>query len=130
MGRRESVCGVIRYRGYSFLDAVLATGVCAEGWNSRATPRPSGRGARLASRAVEPRASLTIAILFSALEIGFATIMARMKTFLVAHGGWSAGWSWKKMHPLMTAAGHRLITPTYTGLGEREHLASPSNDLE
>ena len=51
-------------------------------------------------------------------------------TFLVAHGGWSAGWSSKKMHPLMNAAGHRLITPTYTGLGEREHLASPSNDLE
>ena len=30
----------------------------------------------------------------------------------------------------MSAAGHRLFTPTYTGLGEREHLASPSNDLE
>jgi pimeloyl-ACP methyl ester carboxylesterase len=51
-------------------------------------------------------------------------------TFVVAHGAWSAGWAWKKMHPLMTAAGHRLVTPTYTGLGEREHLASPSNDLE
>ena len=34
------------------------------------------------------------------------------------------------MHPLMAAAGHRLVAPTYTGLGEREHLASPSNDLE
>jgi pimeloyl-ACP methyl ester carboxylesterase len=52
------------------------------------------------------------------------------KTFLVAHGAWSAGWAWKKMHPLMAAAGHRLITPTYTGLGEREHLANPSIDLE
>src|SRR5215467_3737433 len=51
-------------------------------------------------------------------------------TFLVAHGAWQAGWAWKKMHPLMNAAGHRLVTPTYTGLGEREHLASPSNDLE
>jgi pimeloyl-ACP methyl ester carboxylesterase len=51
-------------------------------------------------------------------------------TFLVAHGAWSAGWAWKKMHPLMSASGHRLITPTYTGLGEREHLANPSNDLE
>src|SRR5262245_8841408 len=51
-------------------------------------------------------------------------------TFLVAHGAWSAGWSWKKMHPLMRSAGHRLITPTYTGLGERAHLASPANDLE
>ena len=51
-------------------------------------------------------------------------------TFVVAHGAWSAGWAWKKMHPLMSAAGYRLFTPTYTGLGEREHLASPSNDLE
>src|SRR6478752_2934415 len=51
-------------------------------------------------------------------------------TFLVCTGAWSAGWSWKKMHPLMATGGHRLVTPTYTGLGEREHLASPSNDLE
>ena len=51
-------------------------------------------------------------------------------TILVAHGAWSAGWAWKKMHPLMAAAGHRLVTPTQTGLGEREHLANPSVDLE
>jgi pimeloyl-ACP methyl ester carboxylesterase len=52
------------------------------------------------------------------------------KTFLVCHGAWSAGWAWKKMHPLMAAAGHRLVTPTYTGLGERAHLANPSIDIE
>ncbi len=52
------------------------------------------------------------------------------KTFLVCHGAWSAGWAWKKMHPLMAASGHRLVTPTYTGLGERAHLANPSIDLE
>src|SRR4030081_945027 len=51
-------------------------------------------------------------------------------TFLVCHGAWSAGWAWKKMHPLMSAAGHRLVTPTYAGLGERAHLANPSIDLE
>src|SRR6201746_2205805 len=51
-------------------------------------------------------------------------------TFLVCHGAWSAGWAWKKMHPLMQAAGHRLVTPTYTGLGERAHLANSSIDLE
>jgi pimeloyl-ACP methyl ester carboxylesterase len=55
---------------------------------------------------------------------------ARGSTFLVAHGAWSAGWAWKKMHPLMTAAGHRLITPTCTGLGERAHLSSQAIDLE
>src|SRR3977135_3971889 len=52
------------------------------------------------------------------------------ETFLVCHGAWSAGWAWKKMHPLMAARGYRLVTPTYTGLGEREHLATPSGDLE
>ena len=53
-----------------------------------------------------------------------------LKTFLVVNGDWSAGWAWKMMHPLMCAADHRLLTPTYTGLGERERLASPSNDLD
>jgi pimeloyl-ACP methyl ester carboxylesterase len=56
--------------------------------------------------------------------------MSSSKTFLVCHGAWSAGWAWKKMHPLMSEAGHRLVTPTYTGLGDRQHLANPSIDLE
>src|SRR5258705_3044140 len=59
-----------------------------------------------------------------------ATAQSAGVTFLVCTGAWSAGWAWKKMHPLMSAGGHRLITPTYTGLGDREHWASPSNDLE
>ena len=53
-----------------------------------------------------------------------------MATFLVAHGAWTAGWGWKKMHPLMRAGGHRLITPTLTGLGERAHLATPEVGLD
>ena len=53
-----------------------------------------------------------------------------MATFLVAHGAWSAGWAWKKMRPLLRARGHELFTPTYTGLGERGHLASAAIDLE
>jgi pimeloyl-ACP methyl ester carboxylesterase len=48
---------------------------------------------------------------------------------VLAHGAWSAAWAWKKMRPLMVAAGHQFFAPTYTGLGERAHLASPSNDL-
>src|ERR1700710_180007 len=51
-------------------------------------------------------------------------------TFLVCHGAWSAGWAWKKMHPLMADAGYHLVTPSYTGLGDRAHLANPSIDLE
>ena len=53
-----------------------------------------------------------------------------MADIVIAHGAWSAGWAWKKMRPLMAARGHRLWTPTYTGLGERAHLASPEVDLD
>ncbi|HXD99103.1 MAG TPA: alpha/beta hydrolase [Candidatus Acidoferrum sp.] len=53
-----------------------------------------------------------------------------MATFLVAHGAWSAGWAWKKMRPLLQERGHVLHTPTYTGLGERAHLASRDVTLQ
>jgi len=53
-----------------------------------------------------------------------------MATFLVCHGAWSGGWVWKKMRPLMRARGHELFTPTYTGLGERAHLARPDVGLD
>ena len=53
-----------------------------------------------------------------------------MATFVVAHGAWSAGWAWKKMRPLLRGAGHELWTPTYTGLGERAHLASREVTLD
>jgi pimeloyl-ACP methyl ester carboxylesterase len=50
--------------------------------------------------------------------------------FVVAHGAWSAGWAWKKMHPILRTRGHRLVTPTCTGVGERSHLARPDIDLD
>lgn len=53
-----------------------------------------------------------------------------MCIFLVAHGAWTGGWSWRKMRPLLRDRGHELHTPTMTGLGERAHLADPSIDLE
>jgi pimeloyl-ACP methyl ester carboxylesterase len=50
--------------------------------------------------------------------------------FVVAHGAWSSAWAWKKMRPLLRAAGHELWTPSYTGLGERAHLANAMVDLD
>ncbi len=53
-----------------------------------------------------------------------------MATFLICHGAWSGGWSWKKMRGPLADRGHALWTPTCTGLGERSHLADPRIDLE
>ena len=53
-----------------------------------------------------------------------------MATIVVAHGAWSSAWAWQKMRPLLRAAGHDIFTPSYTGLGERAHLAAPGIDLD
>ena len=52
-----------------------------------------------------------------------------MATFVLAHGAWSAAWAWKKMRPLFAASGHTFFSPSYTGLGERAHLAHSDIDL-
>jgi pimeloyl-ACP methyl ester carboxylesterase len=53
-----------------------------------------------------------------------------MTTFVIAHGAWSGGWAWKKIRERLRARGHEVFTPTYTGLGERAHLARPEHGLE
>lgn len=52
-----------------------------------------------------------------------------MATFVLVHGAFHGGWSWKKLSPLLRAAGHDVFTPTLTGLGERIHLHLPDIDL-
>ncbi len=52
-----------------------------------------------------------------------------MATFVLIHPAWFGGWCWKKIVPLLRAAGHIVHTPTLTGLGERAHLAAPQIGL-
>lgn len=46
-----------------------------------------------------------------------------MATFVLIHGAWHGGWSWWKTAPLLRQAGSLVLTPSLTGLGDREHLA-------
>jgi pimeloyl-ACP methyl ester carboxylesterase len=52
-----------------------------------------------------------------------------MASYVLVHGAWHGGWCWKRVAPLLRAAGHDVYTPTLTGLGERVHLATPDVDL-
>ena len=52
-----------------------------------------------------------------------------MTTFVLVHGGFHGGWCWKRVTPLLRAAGNQVYTPTLTGLGERSHLAAPEINL-
>jgi pimeloyl-ACP methyl ester carboxylesterase len=44
------------------------------------------------------------------------------RTYVLVHGAWHGGWCWARVAERLTAAGHRVLTPTQTGLGERAHL--------
>jgi pimeloyl-ACP methyl ester carboxylesterase len=57
------------------------------------------------------------------------SIRIGVTTFVLVHGAWHGGWCWKKLTPLLRAAGHEVYTPTLSGLGERAHLLSPQIGL-
>jgi len=44
------------------------------------------------------------------------------KTFVLVHGAWHGGWCWRRVSDLLEKQGHKVFTPTLTGLGERSHL--------
>lgn len=40
-------------------------------------------------------------------------------TFVLVHGAWHGGWCWRAVAERLSAAGHRVLTPTLPGLAER-----------
>jgi pimeloyl-ACP methyl ester carboxylesterase len=52
-----------------------------------------------------------------------------MSDFVLVHGAWHGGWCWRFVADLLGARGHRVFTPTLTGLGERAHLLTPQTGL-
>lgn len=50
-------------------------------------------------------------------------------TFVLVHGAWHGAWCWRRVLPLLRAAGLDAHAPTLTGVGERAHLLSPEVDL-
>jgi pimeloyl-ACP methyl ester carboxylesterase len=52
-----------------------------------------------------------------------------MATFVLVHGAFHGGWCWQKVRPILHKAGHEVLLPTLTGLGERAHLLRPEIGL-
>jgi pimeloyl-ACP methyl ester carboxylesterase len=49
--------------------------------------------------------------------------------FVLVHGAWHGGWCWQYVAESLRTAGHRVFTPTLTGLGERAHLLRADTGL-
>ena len=55
---------------------------------------------------------------------------SRPSVFVLVHGAWHGGWCWPRVADLLRKAGHRVFTPTLTGVGERRHLLTPAVDAQ
>src|SRR4051812_9071085 len=63
----------------------------------------------------------------SAAALGGGEAMAQAgnrKIFVLVHGAWHGGWCWRRVADLLEAKGHKVFTPTLTGLADRSHLLS------
>ena len=45
-----------------------------------------------------------------------------MTTIVFLHGGGMGGWVWEEIASTLRGEGHKVLTPTFTGFGERSHL--------
>jgi pimeloyl-ACP methyl ester carboxylesterase len=59
-----------------------------------------------------------------------ANAQTTAQTFVLVHGAWHGGWCWSRVADRLRRAGHRVFTPTQTGLGERKHLLSKDITLD
>jgi hypothetical protein len=62
--------------------------------------------------------------------VGAARAQAKPKTFLLIHGAWVGGWYWRRVSDLLESNGHKVFSPTLTGLGERSHLLNKDINLD
>ena len=44
-------------------------------------------------------------------------------TFVLIHGAWHGGWCWQRVAEILQRAGHSVLAPTLSGVGERSHRA-------
>jgi pimeloyl-ACP methyl ester carboxylesterase len=51
-------------------------------------------------------------------------------TFVLVHGAWHGGWCWQRVADRLRASGHKVFTPTLTGVGERTHLLRAGIELQ
>lgn len=51
-------------------------------------------------------------------------------TFVLVHGAFHGGWSWRNVRRRLASKGAQVYTPSQTGLGDRRHLLSTEITME
>jgi len=58
-----------------------------------------------------------------------ANAQGAQKTFVLVHGTWHGGWCWRRVADGLEQKGHKVFTPTLTGVGDRSHLMTKDVNL-
>jgi pimeloyl-ACP methyl ester carboxylesterase len=83
--------------------------------------------ATITRRDVVAGASVAASVAAGVAALGGTPALAQTsapKTFVLVHGAWHGGWCWRRVSDLLEKKGHKVFTPTVTGVGERSHLMS------
>jgi pimeloyl-ACP methyl ester carboxylesterase len=83
----------------------------------------------MVTRANRRQAIVGIAALAATAGTSRALARSDAKTFLLVHGAWHGGWCWRDVVDILQGEGHKVLTPTMTGLGERSHLLNKEINL-
>lgn len=59
-----------------------------------------------------------------------ARAQSARKTFVLVHGAFAGGWTWRRVADLLEQKCHKVFVPALTGLGERSHLLRKDVDLD
>lgn len=62
--------------------------------------------------------------------IGVARAQPASNTFVLVPDAFCGGWIWRRVSDLLERKGHKVFSPTLTGLGERSHLLSKEINLD
>src|SRR4051812_29010728 len=76
------------------------------------------------------RASAAAPLALAALPATAQAPSGGGKIYVLVHGSWVGGWFWAPVAEQLRSQGHRVFTPTQTGLGERKHLLSRDVTLD
>ncbi len=87
----------------------------------------TGQSRRSVLRGVAAGAGL---MSMTAVDGTTAQAQSSAKTFVLVHGAWHGGWCWRRVSDQLEKQGHKVFSPTLTGLGERSHLLNTKIGLD
>jgi pimeloyl-ACP methyl ester carboxylesterase len=109
---------------------IMTIGWAGVGFHVDATPKPERPTIAPMDATPDPLDLEPLVAEQEISELEPVSSFAEPRTFVLVHGAWHGAWCWRRVADLLAAQGHRVVTPSLTGVGERSHLLGHAVDLD